>query len=95
MDTAASSHRDYPRRLGRRLLAAYHGFNEHDGFDDGGGASRTIWRSRSSRCLLVLVAGLGGGLWNDGHRTGCPAAAARGMEHQISPELSKQVGRAL
>ncbi len=66
----------YPRRLVRRLLATYHGFNEHDGLLMAAAVAYYFALSFFP-LLLVLVAGLGLAL-NDGDRPGCPGAIARG-----------------
>jgi membrane protein len=84
----------YPKRLGRRLLAAYHGFNEHDGSMMAASVAYYFALSLFP-LLLVLVAGLGVALRTTALGQDAQERLLAALEHQISPELSHQVGRAL
>jgi membrane protein len=93
MDTADRV-TNYPRRLGRRLLAAYHGFNEHDGSMMAAAVAYYFALSLFP-LLLVLVAGLGVALRTTAIGQDAQQRLLVALEQQISPELSEQVGRAL
>ena len=84
----------YPQRLGRRLLAAYHGFNEHDGSMMAAAVAYYFALSLFP-LLLVLVAGLGVALRTTAIGQDAQERLLVALEQQISPELSEQVGRAL
>lgn len=93
MDTADRV-MNYPRRLGRRLLAAYHGFNEHDG-SLMAAAMAYYFALSLFPLLLVLVAGLGVALQSTVAGQDAQERLLVAIEEQVSPELSSQIGRAL
>jgi len=84
----------YPRRLVRRMVATYHGFNEHDGFLMAGAIAYYLALSFFP-LLLVLVAGLGWALEATAIGQDAQTRLLAAIEQQASPELSKQVGKAL
>jgi membrane protein len=84
----------YPRRLVRRLLAAYHGFNEHDG-SLMAAAMAYYFALSLFPLLLVLVAGLGVAMRSTALGQDAQERLLLTIEHQVSPELSEQIGRAL
>jgi membrane protein len=84
----------YPRRLVRRLLAAYQGFNEHDG-SLMAGAMAYYFALSLFPLLLVLVAGLGVALQSTVAGQDAQERLLVAIEQQVSPELSSQIGRAL
>jgi membrane protein len=84
----------YPGRLGRRLLATYHGFNEHDGMMMAAAVAYYFALSLFP-LLLVLVAGLGVALRTTAIGQNAQDRMLSALEQQVSPELSDQVGRAL
>jgi membrane protein len=93
MDTADRI-TNYPRRLGRRLLATYHGFNEHDGSMMAAAVAYYFALSLFP-LLLVLVAGLGVALRTTAVGQDAQDRLLAALDQQISPELSEQVGQAL
>ena len=80
--------------LVRRLLAAYHGFNEHDG-SLMAAAMAYYFALSLFPLLLVLVAGLGVALKSTAAGQDAQERLLLTIEHQVSPELSEQIGRAL
>ncbi len=84
----------YPRRLLQRLLAAYQGFNEHDG-SLMAAAMAYYFALSLFPLLLVLVAGLGVALESTVTGQGARERVLAAIEQQASPELSDQIGRAL
>lgn len=84
----------YPSRLVRRLLAAYHGFNVHDGSMMAASVAYYFALSLFP-LLLVLVAGLGVALRTTAVGQDAQERLLAALDQQISPELSKQVSRAL
>jgi membrane protein len=90
----ANSLAKYPRRVGRRLLAAYHGFNEHDGFLMAAAIAYYVALSFFP-LLLVLVAGLGFALQSTAVGQDAQERLLAAVEQQASPELSSQIGSAL
>jgi membrane protein len=84
----------YPRRLVRRLLGAYHGFNEHDG-SLMAAAMAYYFALSLFPLLLVLVAGLGVALKSTVAGQDAQERLLGAIEQQVSPELSTQIGRAL
>ncbi len=84
----------YPRRLVRRLLAAYQGFNEHDG-SLMAAAMAYYFALSLFPLLLVLVAGLGIALQSTVAGQDAQERLLVAIEQQVSPELSSQIGRAL
>jgi membrane protein len=84
----------YPRRLLRRLLAAYHGFNAHDGSLMAAAMAYYLALSLFP-LLLVLVAGLGVALESTAVGQDAQNRVLDAIEQQVSPELAEQIGRAL
>ena len=84
----------YPRRLVRRLLAAYHGFNEHDG-SLMAAAMAYYFALSLFPLLLVLAAGLGVAMKSTAAGQDAQHRLLSAIEQQASPELSEQIGRAL
>jgi membrane protein len=84
----------YPRRLMRRLLAAYQGFNAHDG-SLMAAAMAYYFALSLFPLLLVLVAGLGVALKTTAAGQDARERLLTTIEQQASPELSEQIGRAL
>jgi membrane protein len=82
------------RTIGRRLWAAYEGFQEHEGTLSAAGVAYYVALSFFP-LLLVLVAGLGWVLqWTDVGQAAQQELLAA-LEQQISADLSAQVGRML
>ncbi len=84
----------YPRRLLRRLLAAFGGFSEHDG-SLMAAAMAYYFALSLFPLLLVLVAGLGVALRFTAAGQDAQDRLLVAIEQQVSPELSAQIGRAL
>ena len=84
----------YPRRLVRRLLGAYQGFNEHDGLMMAA-ATGYYFALSLFPLMLVLVAGLGVALQSTAAGQDAQERLLVAIEQQVSPELSSQIGRAL
>jgi membrane protein len=83
-----------PRRHIGRLLAAYRGFNEHDG-SLMAAAMAYYFALSLFPLLLVLVAGLGVALKSTAAGQDAQQRLLLAIEQQASPELSEQIGRAL
>lgn len=83
-----------PRRLGRRLIAAYQGFNDHDGLSM---AAATAYYFALSLfpLLLIFVAGLGVALQTTTTGQDARERLLAFIQQQASPELASQIGRAL
>jgi membrane protein len=84
----------YPRRLLRRLLGAYQGFNEHDG-SLMAAAMAYYFALSLFPLVLVLVAGLGVALESTVAGQDAQARLISAIEQQVSPELSSQIERSL
>lgn len=84
----------YPRRLLRRLLGAYHGFQEHDG-SLMAAAMAYYFALSLFPLVLVLVAGLGIALKSTATGQDAQERLLVAIEQQVSPEVSSQIGRAL
>src|SRR5690554_6294263 len=91
---AAAPLTEFPRRVGQRLLAAYHGFNEHDG-SMMAAAMAYYFALSLFPLLLVLVAGLGVDVASTVAGQDARQRLLATIEEQVSPELSQQVERAL
>lgn len=94
MDDRANPVTRFPRRLFRRLLGAYHGFNEHDGFLMAAAIAYYLALSLFPM-LLVLVAGLGFALQSTVVGQDAQERLLTAVEQQASPELSSQISKAL
>jgi membrane protein len=82
------------RKLGRRLWAAYLGFQEHEGTLEAAGVAYYVALSFFP-LLLVLMAGLGWVLeWTDFGKA-AQEELLTVLEQQISPDLAAQVARML
>jgi membrane protein len=82
------------RKIGRRLWAAYLGFQEHEGTLSAAGIAYYVALSVFP-LLLVLLAGLGWVLqWTDFGRA-AQEELLTALGQQISPDLAEQVGRVL
>lgn len=84
----------YPKRLLRRLIAAYKSFNSHGGLMLAAAMAYYLALSFFP-LLLVLVAGLGVALESTAVGQDARQQLLTAIEQQASPQLAQQVGKAL